>query len=264
MLPGFRFLFAAILLSISILVFGVGAAALLRATHEQFVANPSWRNGPQERTFAQAAEPAPPVLAALRVEPVAADPAPSLRDRSPTTAEPTNDIPPAPDAPPVPDAPTQPDLPAADAGSADPSAAEPVEMAALLAADSPAPAAWPPSGESTAALPEDQPATADVTTTITSEPQQPAEAAPTQAPPVADAGETQTAALRDPKATADTDVKTKAATIGPEKPAKRRAHRKRKIVRQPPPPPPVAQQAFYPFPLQTVQQPAYAATPRAR
>ena len=71
MLPGFRFLFAAILLSTSILVFGVGAAALLRATHEQFVANPSWRNGPQEQMFAQApgqgSEPAPPVLAALRV-----------------------------------------------------------------------------------------------------------------------------------------------------------------------------------------------------
>src|SRR4029077_8790210 len=45
MLPGFRFLFAAILLSTSILVFGLGAAALLRATHEQFVSNPAWRNG---------------------------------------------------------------------------------------------------------------------------------------------------------------------------------------------------------------------------
>ena len=33
MLPGFRFLLAAILLSASILVFGLGAAALLRATH---------------------------------------------------------------------------------------------------------------------------------------------------------------------------------------------------------------------------------------
>ena len=72
MLPGFRFLFAAILLSVSILVFGLGAAALLRATHEQYVSNPSWRNGPQEQMFAQAPEPAQPVLAALRVEPAAA------------------------------------------------------------------------------------------------------------------------------------------------------------------------------------------------
>ena len=31
MLPGFRFLFAAIVLSTSVLVFGLGAAALLRA-----------------------------------------------------------------------------------------------------------------------------------------------------------------------------------------------------------------------------------------
>ncbi len=61
MLPGFRFLFAAILLSTSILVFGLGAAALLRASHEQYVSNPSWRNGPQEQMFAQAPEPAQPV-----------------------------------------------------------------------------------------------------------------------------------------------------------------------------------------------------------
>ena len=71
MLPGFRFLLAAILLSASILVFGLGAASLLRASHEQYVSNPSWRNGPQEQVFAQASEPAQPVLAALRVEPVA-------------------------------------------------------------------------------------------------------------------------------------------------------------------------------------------------
>src|SRR5690242_6775144 len=36
MLPGIRFLLAAILLSISIVVFGLGAAALLRAAHEDF------------------------------------------------------------------------------------------------------------------------------------------------------------------------------------------------------------------------------------
>lgn len=71
MLPGFRFLLAAILLSTSVLVFGLGAASLLRASHEQYVSNPSWRNGPQEQMFAQASEPAQPVLAALRVEPVA-------------------------------------------------------------------------------------------------------------------------------------------------------------------------------------------------
>jgi len=71
MLPGFRFLLAAILVSTSVLVFGLGATSLLRATHEQYVSNPSWRNGPQEQVFAQSPEPAQPVLAALRVEPVA-------------------------------------------------------------------------------------------------------------------------------------------------------------------------------------------------
>ncbi|WP_271621371.1 hypothetical protein [Bradyrhizobium sp. CCBAU 51745] len=81
MLPGFRFLLAAILLSTSILVFGLGAAALVRASHEQYVSNPSWRNGPQEQMFAQASEPAQPVLAALRIEPaapVANDAAPAM------------------------------------------------------------------------------------------------------------------------------------------------------------------------------------------
>jgi hypothetical protein len=70
MLPGFRFLFAAIMLSMSLLIFGLGAAALLRAAHESFASNSSWRAAP-EATFAQHPEPAMPVLAALRVEPVA-------------------------------------------------------------------------------------------------------------------------------------------------------------------------------------------------
>src|SRR6202795_4578686 len=71
MLPGFRFLFAATFLSMSILVFGLGAAALLRAAHEQFANNPSWHAGP-EATFAQQIEATRPVLAMLRVEPPAA------------------------------------------------------------------------------------------------------------------------------------------------------------------------------------------------
>jgi hypothetical protein len=71
MLPGFRFLFAAIVLSMSILVFGLGAAALLRAAHEEFASNPSWR-APPEMMFAQQAEAARPVLAMLRIEPPAA------------------------------------------------------------------------------------------------------------------------------------------------------------------------------------------------
>ena len=74
MLPGFRFLLAAIVLSTSMLVFGLGAAALLRAAHEQFASNPSWHTAP-EATFAQQAEAVIPVLAMLHAEPAPAVPA---------------------------------------------------------------------------------------------------------------------------------------------------------------------------------------------
>ena len=70
MLPGFRFLFAAIILSMSVLVFGLGAAALLRAAHEQFASIPS-RRPPPEPVFAKANEPPMPTLALLRFEPPA-------------------------------------------------------------------------------------------------------------------------------------------------------------------------------------------------
>src|SRR6516165_9517964 len=52
MLPGFRFLLAAILLSVSILVFGLGAAALFRTAHEEFAANPSGRARTESRRTA--------------------------------------------------------------------------------------------------------------------------------------------------------------------------------------------------------------------
>jgi hypothetical protein len=82
MLPGFRFLFVAIMLLLSILIFGLGAAALLRAAHEEFASNPSWHATP-ETTFAQQNE-APrreaagsdatrPVLAMLRMDAPAAE-----------------------------------------------------------------------------------------------------------------------------------------------------------------------------------------------
>jgi hypothetical protein len=73
MLPGFRFLLAAILLSVSILVFGLGAAALFRSAHEEFAANPSWRAAPEPR-LAQSEETTRPVLAMLNVEPGASEP----------------------------------------------------------------------------------------------------------------------------------------------------------------------------------------------
>jgi hypothetical protein len=73
MLPGFRFLFAAIVLCMSVLVFGLGAAALLRAAHEDFASNPSWRTPPEPR-FAQQ-EATKTVLAVLSLQPSPTEPA---------------------------------------------------------------------------------------------------------------------------------------------------------------------------------------------
>ena len=75
MLPGFRFLLAAIVLSMSVLVFGLGAAALLRAAHEEFASTPAWRVAPEPK-FARrdeapkesSADSLAPVLAMLRVQ----------------------------------------------------------------------------------------------------------------------------------------------------------------------------------------------------
>src|SRR3984885_10074169 len=70
MLPGFRFLFAAIMLSMSLLVFGLGAAALLRAAHESFASNSSWAPAP-EVPFPHHPDPPLPMPATLLVEPPA-------------------------------------------------------------------------------------------------------------------------------------------------------------------------------------------------
>lgn len=70
MLPGFRFLFGAIVLSMSVLVFGFGAAALLRTAHEEFASAPAWRPAPETR-FTQSqdnAQASQPVLALLRID----------------------------------------------------------------------------------------------------------------------------------------------------------------------------------------------------
>lgn len=75
MLPGFRFLFAAVVLSLSILVFGLGAAALLRAAHEQFASLPS-RRAPAEPIFTRQNDAPLPTLALLRFDPPAVEKAP--------------------------------------------------------------------------------------------------------------------------------------------------------------------------------------------
>ncbi|GLR92311.1 hypothetical protein [Bradyrhizobium iriomotense] len=284
MLPGFRFLFAAILLSASILVFGLGAAALLRATHEQFVSNPSWRNGPQEQVFAQASEPTQPALAAFRAEPVAAtpQPAPSERDLVPTVALPQSG--PEQAAAPVTQeaAVTPTDPPAVEAQSTEPIATPPsepakAELAATIAASpETAAAASAPLAEIASVLTAAELALpAPVSPPASREPQQ-AEMTPAPTPPVdADVATTKLVALSDPAAATDKDPPgtAKAASDTPDKQAtKQRAHRAKKrhrIVRRPPPPPVQVQQAFNPFatqPLQQYQQyqrPAYAATTRA-
>jgi hypothetical protein len=89
MLPGFRFLFAAIVLSTSILVFGLGAAALLRAAHEEFANLPSRRATP-EPMFARLND--GPTLALLRVDPPVAE-KPAENVPAAAVPEPATDVP---------------------------------------------------------------------------------------------------------------------------------------------------------------------------
>src|SRR3954452_12480181 len=72
MLPGFRFLFTAIVLSMSVLIFGLGAAALLRAAHEEFANLPSRRATP-EPMFARLNDDQQPTLALLPIDPPLAE-----------------------------------------------------------------------------------------------------------------------------------------------------------------------------------------------
>lgn len=251
MLPGFRFLFAAILLSASILVFGLGAAALLRATHEQFVSNPSWRNGPQEQVFAQAPEPAQPVLAALRAEPEAAEPTPSLRDQVPTIGLPANepdqvvalttetDVQPQVVAPPA-------DVPA-----------EPAKAETTTDAAAPAPADTLTPADTTASIPETRPA-ASASAPV------PADPSAALASSALDIASAKIAALSNPATTAWKDPPAKAKadiSASDNKATKQRAKAKKRhrVVRRPPPQP--VQQSFDPF---AQQQPTLAATARAR
>ena len=197
MLPGFRFLFAAIVLSMSILVFGLGAAALLRAAHEEFASTPAWRPAP-ETTFAQKADATPPVLAMLRidtpveqpVEPKKSDDAPaeaapvtiaSAPPAPETTAEPKPEIAPAPALP----EPAKPEIEAADTPP-------PVE-AAPAPADAPAPAET-----KVAAVADTPPAPSDA-----------AQAAPAVTAATAAPEQTSASVLPDPD-----NISTKIATLG--------------------------------------------------
>jgi hypothetical protein len=148
MLPGFRFLFAAIVLSMSILVLGLGAAALLRAAHEEFASNPSWHALP-EAMVAQQGKATRPVLAMLRVEPPQAEPkasedaAAAVPATAPAVAEPAAIAPP----------PAEPEQVAA---------LKPEEAAPAGAAKPDTPVAeGPAQSEAAAPAPADAPAAAD-------------------------------------------------------------------------------------------------------
>lgn len=245
MLPGFRFLFAAILLSASILVFGLGAAALLRATHEQYVSNPAWRNGPQEQVFAQSPEPAQPVLAVLRAEPeVAAEPTPSLRDQVPTIGLPMSEPEQMAALTTETDAQPQVAAPPAEAAAVEPT----TEAAAPVATDTLTPA------DTTASISEAKPAA------TVSEPA-PADPSPLASAP--DIAATKVTALNEPATTAVKDAPAKAkadSSKADDKATKRKANAKKRhrVVRRPPPQ--QLQQQLDPFGQQTFA----TTTPRTR
>ncbi|MDB5619220.1 hypothetical protein [Tardiphaga sp.] len=112
MLPGFRFLIAAVLLGFSMLVFGFGATALLRSAREEFANLPVRRSAPQMVFASQQPPEAPATLSMLRVEApetrtaapadiavaLPASPAPTEpeadRQASLSLAAPTTDVPP--------------------------------------------------------------------------------------------------------------------------------------------------------------------------
>jgi hypothetical protein len=87
MLPGFRFLSVAIVLAVSMLIFGLGAAALLRATHEEFASLPLKQM--PEVTFGSRETSEQPTLAVLQVDTPATEPAPDQAEaQHPVTAVP--------------------------------------------------------------------------------------------------------------------------------------------------------------------------------
>jgi hypothetical protein len=182
MLPGFRFLFAAIVLSTSMLVFGLGATALLRAAHEEFASSPPWQ-APPETVFAGQIEATRPVLALLRVEPPVVEKAPELVPAAAMPAEP----------PAIVSTPAEPAVNAstpAEPAAAVSTLAEPEKIVALKTEDAPPPepakseipAAESPGQSETAPAPADAPAAADETKIAATE-QATEQVSPAQVPP---------------------------------------------------------------------------------
>ena len=238
MLPGFRFLFAAIVLSMSILVCGLGAAALLRAAHEEFASNPSWRAAPEAK-FAQPSEATKPVLAMLRADPPEAEQ--KEPDNVPAAAAPAEPA-------------TIVSAPAEPAASASPPA-EPERIAALKSEDSPPqetakpeiPVSENPAQGEAPPAQADAPAPADETKIAASEQvlssaNEAAPAAPEQisapASPDVDLASTKIATLGGPPVTIEASPPAKAAGAEPDRSvmkkrlqARRAAHRRRIALR---------------------------------
>jgi hypothetical protein len=224
MLPGFRFLFAAIVLSMSILVFGLGAAALLRAAHQEFASTPSWHASP-ESVFAQRNETQgpvtqAPVLAMLHVEPPAAEE--KAPDQAPTATTPAEQ-PVISAIPAEPEVTAKPAEPEATATPTEPEVttvpAEPERTAALLPENSAPPetakpempAAESPAQQEVAPAQAVAPAATDETKMATSTPASASEEVSAPTSEAAPAAPEQAA----PPASADADIaSTKIATLG--------------------------------------------------
>jgi hypothetical protein len=225
MLPGFRFLFAAIVLSMSILIFGLGAAALLRAAHEEFASTPAWHATPETR-FAQQNEASRPVLALLRVDaPVASDNAPA--DTAPPAIAPAPDQPEkiaalSPDSSPPeaakPETPVAETSPAADTvpAQADVPASAETKVAAIDQTSSIANEAAPPVSE---------PANAPVSAPTVSAPAiLTPSTSPSLASPEANLASTKIATLGGPPVT----IPPPAISVAPDKSAEKNAEKKRR------------------------------------
>ena len=177
MLPGFRFLFTAVALSMSVLIFGLGAAALLRSAHEEFANLPSRRATPAPM-FARLSDDPPPTLAMLRIDP-------------PVTETPADNV-----AAPVPDAATDIPAPAGQTLDARPDALE--KLATLTPAEPIAAEAAKPEEPAKEAIAEPlalaetnspaPPADADVKVAAIAPPPEPAATVPpaTSPEPIAD------------------------------------------------------------------------------
>jgi hypothetical protein len=229
MLPGFRFLFAAIVLSISMLIFGLGAAALLRAAHEEIASTPS-RRAPPETMFAQ--RDAGPALALVRIEASEA----GQKAATPTASDNVQDQTAIVSVPPEPEEP----------------AAEPDKVAALTDAatpvENPLPPETPKPEASTSESPvqADTPAQADAPSPaaetklaaiaeVTAAPDQPTVTAPDQAA-IDDStriAETRIATLGGPPVTIEPRTPSKRAPAVVKKPVQaRQVVKRRRIVQR--------------------------------